>query len=325
LEALKHQDIEAVATLLDTAPNQGALLREHDARGNTPLMVVAYRDLVGNIGDRDLITNYGVIDDLDNRDFLTALLGVASDQEKVARNDAGNNLLHIARSGKAMNHLLDDRTVQKLYATKNNLGQTPLHLSDTDESARRLLESYAQEDRLDAVNAVDNAGNTPIFYSRDPLQADYLLSQGARIATINKEHKTPLVFILTVASFEVTPIPGVDIRHSKIKRRMLLPDPDIRSIMAAYMVNKVDRTTMVRTAEDTDVPFLDVVDHHGNVALHYLIIADLDMPTKRTLVSNMIAAGAQKNIQNDAGKTPRDLAQELNNDGSYAALIRMLN
>lgn len=313
LDVMKSHNIEEINALWTQAADRSALLLERDREGNTPLMVAAYLDLVSSDADRDIISTYNAIDNENTRDLLGPMLGVASEHDKRAINSDGDNLLHIARSGKAMNILLDDPIVHTLFNSPNKVGQVPLHLADTQESSRRLLESYPFDLRRTVINLRDSFGNTPFFYIRNPDVGDYLLSNGADKNVVNKEGKTPLMHVLTASTFDVTPMPDIYLRMDEAKRiGILLPGPQLRAAMALFMIDRA-------------LP-LNVKDKEtGNTALHYAVLSDMDMVDKRNVVASLLASGAHKRIANKSGKTARDLAQDLNGDGSYTSLITALS
>jgi ankyrin repeat protein len=322
MKALKSQNISAIGDIWHNAPDQKALLDEKDAYGNTPLAMAVYLNLVDDNDNNDWLTPLDAVDTGDSRDFLGSMLGVASEANKRARNKDGNNLLHIVRTGKATNILLDDPVVKTVYNDKNKQGQVPLHVADTRESARRLLEAYAPYDRPVVINVQDTNGNTPLFYSRDSREADYLIEQGARMNLLNKQGQTPLIFVLTTPTFELTPIMGIALRRDALRREGLLPDQEIRSNMAFYFIEKSSGRNLV--SRGMQIPLVDVADKIGNTALHYALVADLDSVTKKNLVTKLLAAGAAKNARNNNGKTALDLARDFNSQGSYDDIIMLL-
>jgi len=185
-----------------------------------------------------------------------------------------------------------------------------------------LLEAYAPYDRPVVINVQDTNGNTPLFYSRDSREADYLIEQGARMNLLNKQGQTPLIFVLTTPTFELTPIMGIALRRDALRREGLLPDQEIRSNMAFYFIEKSSGRNLV--SRGMQIPLVDVADKIGNTALHYALVADLDSVTKKNLVTKLLAAGAAKNARNNNGKTALDLARDFNSQGSYDDIIMLL-
>lgn len=128
----------------------------------------------------------------------------------------GNTPLHLSLASQSILEILIP------YAPKhlpNQLGKTPLHLSIENHSSPTQVRLLCKMPSCD-VNAVDNEGNTPIFYlSKDSIVVCFMLADhGAKFDLLNKIGESPLYCALNRklvnVSFYLMSVIGTKINQS---------------------------------------------------------------------------------------------------------------
>ena len=226
-----------------------------------------------------------------------------------AKDKEGNTPLYLKRNSKHIVKLLIENGAD--VNAKNNEGNTPLyflklsehrnpspkHIEDKENfdfywngSAKLLIDNGAD------VNARNNKGETPLFYSNHPEFAKLLIKYGADVNARNNDSETPLFYVKKLAFAKLFIDNGADVNaRNNDGNTPLHLNRNYKSIVKLLIEKGVD---------------VNARNNDGNTPLHnYKRKFPFDflwVGPARLLIKN----GADVNAKNNKGETPLFYARE---------------
>lgn len=274
LTADQGSDIQAEAENLQKLMDQDPefITKPVGVQGNTPLHLAV---------------------DSDNTAMVQLLLEKGASITQ--RNKAGDTPLHLAASKG------NPELVSILLATpgsspdlRDDLGRTPLHITDSVEIAELLITKGAN------VNATDNFGNTPLHFCGDNEIAvlTLLLEKGADVNARNIIGETPLHTVIQPTSTQL------DIIQTLIEYGADPNALDYGGLTPLHLSAIFRKPRILQRLLDNGAD-LNARCYAGKTAIFYAV----QEKTHRPVVEVLLKAGANLTIRDNDGLSAEDVAQ----------------
>lgn len=220
------------------------------------------------------------------------------------RNNNGETPLHMSiRKGSidGFEILLDKGANPNI---KNKYGQVPLHyaLEELTISKQRYISKLAKAGA--DMNYINNQGDNPlhVFIKNRPSRAkdviNTLINCGTRLDYKNKNGLTPLHYAVIYENPEAAAV--------LTKHRYLLDIADTRKMTALHYAVEKNNETLTSLLVKAGAS-VNLKDCNGDTPLHKLVKSN--KPKEVLVVAHvLINNGADKNLRNNMGMTPYDIA-----------------
>ena len=258
-------------------------------------------------------------------EIIVALVDAGADMEVVDRD--GDTVLIAAteREREGVVLALIDKGAN-VNATRGNSGLTPLHLAETTELVKALIEAGA------VCTATDSDGQTPLHKVYDLDIAEMLVKAGADVNTADDDGQTPLFYQAHDAEFtefedgEFYGDEGTIECRTDIARFLISEcDANVDHVDASgktilhYIAAAHECTDMLKVVLD-EVNDINIIDRQGQTALFIATVRLMNIEVLQCLIDN----GGNVNTPAANGKTPLLVAVEEEDDSGDQTVFALL-
>jgi ankyrin repeat protein len=256
--------------------------------------------LIENGADLEVRDNEGVTPIMEAfRAGLTGMVAylVAAGADPLAHDVRGDTPLHIAIAMERFDliSLILDRGAD--IHVKNTEGKSPFHIALTKINAPQLVWTLLTNDW---IQSTDDSGRSPLHIAVQqgvPLSAlGLILERGGKVTALDPQGRTPLRLAVDMEAWETARFlvnNGSDVFS-------LAQDGQSPALIALYKGRSALNALFSGTA-------ILGWDSNGDTILHHAVREGADAETIRQL----LALGADRNVKNQNGKTPLQIAREM--------------
>ena len=221
-------------------------------------------------------------------DDVNKLSEIIDDENSNVKDKSGKSLLHAAVTGgniRLVNIIISHSADVNVH---DNMGNTPLHLSQHIEVIQELLRAGAK------IDAANNHGLTPLYGAKDD-KKELLIKEGADQFFLKKDDSlTPLHYAIKIGNLEMAK--EAILRNDKM---LYVADDELKSTLHhAVARNGNNRLDIIELLLNSGVN-VNVKDKFGGTPLHYACDKnDLEV------VKKIVESGANINSKNNEWETP---------------------